>query len=243
VSISVSLLLQGPISSAKTPEVHFMPQEGNDTINQKVLTSRLFADYLDCPMKCFLRATGAPVGENILAVAKEKRSESYGREAIIQRFGESNAVLDRKIRTQCFEARVQIVQPLRPKATSPMLIHFVPTNKVTRNDKLGATFNAMVLSKSQRGEINLVRLVHGHHWTILSAKASTLFVCRARSYQICASRKKANRANVDNTRFPQLAVRRKENCGTENSLESCDKPSILFTAFVHSERVEHLRAS
>lgn len=129
------------------------------------------------------------------------------------------------------------------KATSPMLIHFVPTNKVTRNDKLGATFNAMVLSKSQRGEINLVRLVHGHHWTILSAKASTLFVCRARSYQICASRKKANRANVDNTRFPQLAVRRKENCGTENSLESCDKPSILFTAFVHSERVEHLRAS
>ena len=123
-------------------------------------------------MKCFLRATGAPAGENIVAVAKEKLSESYAREAVIQRFGESNAVLDRTLRTQCFEARVHIVQPLRPKASS--LIHFVPTNKVTRNDKLLATFNAMVLSKSQRGEINSTRIVHGDHWTMLSVKAPTL---------------------------------------------------------------------
>jgi CRISPR/Cas system-associated exonuclease Cas4 (RecB family) len=159
---------------AQNAEVHFMPTEGNEMVDQRVLSSRLFADYLDCPMKCFLRATGAPTGENIVAVAKEKRSESYAREAIIQRFGESSAIIDRKIRTEYFEARVRIVQPLRPKASSPMLTHFVPTNKVTRNDKLAATFNAMVLSKSQRREINFVRIVHGDHCTILSAKAPTL---------------------------------------------------------------------
>jgi predicted RecB family nuclease len=151
-----------------------MPQERNDTINPKLVTSRLFADYLECPMKCFLRATGAPGGENIIAAAKEKRTESYRREAIIQRFGGSNAVLDRMIRSQCFEARVHIVQPLRPKASSPTLIHFVPTNKVTRNDKLLATFNAMVLLKCQRGEIDSARIVHGAHWTMCSVKTPTL---------------------------------------------------------------------
>ena len=46
-------------------------------MNQKVVTSRLFGDYLDCPMKCFLRAAGEPVTENFVTAAMERRSASH----------------------------------------------------------------------------------------------------------------------------------------------------------------------
>ena len=49
--------------------------------------------------------------------------------------------------------------------------------------------------------------------------------------------------HVDNAGPIKQTVGCEENRGTENSLEGSDEPSILFTAFVHSERVEHLRAA
>jgi hypothetical protein len=48
---------------------------------------------------------------------------------------------------------------------------------------------------------------------------------------------------MDNSRLAQLRIRCKENCGTEDPLERSNQPSIFFTAFVHSERLEHFGAT
>src|SRR5438128_3862090 len=124
--------------------MHSKHMNGKDS--PTLVTTRLFADYLACPMKCFLRSSGESVADNPFSLWMDERIEAYKQGAEGKQFSGSKMTLDRVARAQNLEARLATVQ--RVKGLHPTIpVHFVLANKLSRNDRLVAAFNALVLSK------------------------------------------------------------------------------------------------
>ncbi len=122
-----------------------------------MVTSDLFKAYLACPTKCFLRHTGAADTVNTFATWLAQRDESYRRDAINMLSGDWELVLDKVVRSENLEAMIHAVQTVRAdkkRHTKIVPLHFVPSNKVSRTDRLLAVFNAFVLSKSHSFQID-----------------------------------------------------------------------------------------
>jgi predicted RecB family nuclease len=162
---------------------------------KKVITSELFEAYLACPTKCFLRFTGEVVTGNAFATWNDTRSESYrvdGTRRLTVEYPHVFVSTDRRdwknaswrfahvagVSTQNLEANLHAVQRIPPegarKAPQLVPIRFVPTNKLSRSDKLMAGFDALVLSKAFDIKVNVANIIHGSHWRTLKLKTNTL---------------------------------------------------------------------
>ena len=125
----------------------------------KLVTSQLFAAYLACPTKCYLLAIGEVAIGNDYIDWDERRNESYRLDGVQRLMAEDHRkfdvglpnsknwkhalwdfVLDVVVRTQNCEARLHAVERISVEGTNPpsqfIPIRFVPTNKLTRSDKL-----------------------------------------------------------------------------------------------------------
>ena len=132
-----------------------------------LVTTRLFADYLACPMKCFPRSKGESVADNPFSVWIINGSNPTGKGAEVKRFSGSKITLDRLVRAQNLEAQLATIQ--RVKGFHPTIpIYFVPANKLSRSDRLVAAFNALVLSKVESKQIDSAKTIHGDECSSVS---------------------------------------------------------------------------
>jgi hypothetical protein len=87
-------------SSRLPPNAHHIEET---TPVEITITSRLFKDYLDCPTKCFLRASQQEATENSYANWGETRNASYRRETVerlIAEFSSENVAADLAVSKQ-----------------------------------------------------------------------------------------------------------------------------------------------
>jgi predicted RecB family nuclease len=178
--------MKGRIYAAK-----FLPQRQE----KKAITSELFEAYIACPTKCFLRFTGEVVTGNTFAAWNDTRSESYrvdGTRRLMAEYPDVFVSTERRdwknaswrfaraagISAQNLGANLHAVQRIPPKGArkAPQLvpIRFVPTNKLTRSDKLMAGFDALVLSKAFDIKVDVANIIHGSQWRTLKLKTNTL---------------------------------------------------------------------
>jgi predicted RecB family nuclease len=162
------------------------------------ITSKLFEAYLRCPTKCFLAAQGEAGRGNTYTDWLQVREESYRREGIMRLRGgaaeeggdivlpctegtpsaNGRFTADSVVRAHNLESRPHIVERVPPKNRGRPVrlipIRFVPTNKITRHDKLLLAFDGVVLSEMLRCEIGPGRIIHGDDQLIVTVKLSPL---------------------------------------------------------------------
>jgi predicted RecB family nuclease len=161
------------------------------------ITSRLFETYLACPTKCFLRSIGEAEKGNAFTSWAEMRTEAYRLEGAKRltaghslefdtshpepshwRNAQWDFALNRVVRAQSLEASIHVVQriPAHGKDNSLQFvpIRLVPTNKLSRADKLMAGFDALVLSKALALPVGMARIIHGDKWSTFRLKPDTL---------------------------------------------------------------------
>src|SRR5262245_16484727 len=123
-----------------------------------MVTSQLFAAFLACPTKCFLRSIGQSATENTFTTWKEARDESYRREGFRRLSAELPPALERisverrtlknagwqlafgqVVRAQNLEASIHVVQriPVGEISKPPKIIRirFVPINKWSKPNR------------------------------------------------------------------------------------------------------------
>jgi predicted RecB family nuclease len=160
-----------------------------DTANRSnaIVTAGLFEAYLKCPTKCFLRSVGDMPGENEFAVWYRTEAAGYTERcvaALVTKFDPREVApsgfavnqnsfrsaswsiaVDCLARTERLESRIAAVERIpaetrgRPREIVPA--RFVSANKITREDKLLAAFDAYVLSEAADVKIAGSRLIHG----------------------------------------------------------------------------------
>lgn len=149
------------------------------------ITSSLFEAFLDCPIKCFLRAqgekdTGNPYAEWVkerhgtnTAVAVRHLQSSIKPQQCVD--GASTEELKRHrtwtfathvgISTDTVATRLHALQRNPGAFDSPSqqftLFRFVPGNKITRKDKLLLVFDALAVSTTSGRASLVVKLLHG----------------------------------------------------------------------------------
>src|SRR3954468_22548796 len=136
------------------------------------ITAELFEAYLECPTKCWLRARGGEAVGNAYAEWVRLQNESYCNEST-KRLLEGVPVNEREISPPTAEgpksvrwrlavdlmvhkhdlqSRLHAVERVpsegRGKPAQFIPIRFMFRNKVSRNDKLLLTFDAVVLSEA-----------------------------------------------------------------------------------------------
>jgi predicted RecB family nuclease len=143
-----------------------------------MVTSQLFEDYLACSTKCFLRYTGAVETENTFVTWLAQWHESYRRDAINKLSVDWELVLDQVVQAENFEATIPAIQTVRAdkkRGATVVPLHFVPSNKISRTNRLVAAFNAFALSKSSRIHIDFAKIIYGEKRSAFSIRASALF--------------------------------------------------------------------
>jgi predicted RecB family nuclease len=161
-------------------------------------TSHLFESFLDCPTKCFLRAH-AEVGSTDQYATWLNSYKSTYRNHSLQRLQENlpkDACLidppsEKELNsstwllavnvpacTQNLATQIQAIErvpsldPSKPGELIP--IRFVCFNKLSKNDRLLLTFDALVLSKVTGREITVGKIIHGDNHTTLKSKTANL---------------------------------------------------------------------
>jgi predicted RecB family nuclease len=161
------------------------------------ITQNLFQSFLECPTKCWLNFRGEPPTGNAYAEWLQKERKSYRAEAI-KRFQEGipkadsinsplqeslksgnwRIAMEVKLESKNLAAQIPILERKlsegRSKASQLVPISVVLNNKLTRNDKLLLSFDALVLSEMIGREINQGKIMHGDNYTILNVKTSGL---------------------------------------------------------------------
>lgn len=152
------------------------------------ITPDLFAAFLKCPTKCWLRAAGEPPGDNPYAEWVKTQNESYrvsqtGRLVAQYPEGETatspaaeNLKAAKWWLATCFSVRAEMdactvedelhaVERVpaegRGKAAQFIPIRFIFTNKLGRDDKLLLAFDALAFSKPLGREVTLGKINHG----------------------------------------------------------------------------------
>ena len=163
------------------------------------ITPDLFAAYLKCPTKCWLRSRGEAGGENEYADWVRTQNESYHRananrllesvpeheRVIAPPAGENpkttgwRLAMDLPAQTpdleSCLHAVERVPAESRGKPAQFIPIRFVFTNKLTKDDRLLVAFDALVLSEMLGREVTLGKIIHGDDHTTLKVKTATLF--------------------------------------------------------------------
>jgi predicted RecB family nuclease len=163
----------------------------------KLVTSRLFGSYLDCPTKCYLQSVGEEVTENDYTIWNQTRHEAYILDGIRRLkvadsltidAGESNPghwkdarwefAFNQVVRAQNCESHLHAVQRVQShkavRSSQFMPIRLVPDNKLSRSDKLIAGFEALTLAKALGAKVGIAKIIHGGARTTLRLKADSL---------------------------------------------------------------------
>jgi predicted RecB family nuclease len=162
------------------------------------ITADIFEAFLKCPTKCYLRSLGDVGTENAYADWLSIQNESCRREGVKcltartapgEHVGSPSATtnlklakwqfaIDYVVRSQNLESRLHAVERIpsggRSKAVQFIPIRFIPTNKISRDDKLLLAFDALVLSELLGHEVGIGRIIHGEDQAALKVKTSAL---------------------------------------------------------------------
>jgi predicted RecB family nuclease len=163
------------------------------------ITLDLFAAYLKCPTKCWLRSRSEASGENEYADWVRTENESYRREnaqRLLESLPENERVnapppaenfkttkwrLAVRLVAQthdmesCLHAVERVPSEGQGKRAQFIPIRFVFTNKLTKDDRLLVAFDALVLSEVLGREVPLGKIIHGDDHATLKVKATTQF--------------------------------------------------------------------
>jgi len=166
------------------------------------ISSDLFAAFLKCPTKCWLRAAGEPASGTAYAEWVKSQNECYHATEIERLLSETPkcevavspppeglktarwhlaANLAAHVRTSPYvlESEVHAVErePSEGRGRPPQLIpiRFIFTHKVGEDDKLLLAFDAFVLSKVTGRQISLGKIIHGDDHSALKVKTAALF--------------------------------------------------------------------
>ncbi len=163
----------------------------------KVVTSKLFEAYLDCPTKCYFLFIGEIATGNDFTIWDENLKKSYRLNGI-QRLvdiqpggiviGHSDPrnwkneswhfTLNHILQTGNIEATLHAVQRITlersTKSTTFVPIHFVRKNKLSRVDKLIAAFDALAISRALGSKIGTAMIIHGDKGSTFTVKANTM---------------------------------------------------------------------
>ena len=172
------------------------------------ITADLFEAYLKCPMKCWLRAkqtckaaTGNAYSEWVerqVAAHRSKGIESLF--ATISKTECAISVQKSALKTakwwmaanifvnagkaeSCLHALERVPSEGRGKSVQFVPIRFIPTDKVTRDDKLMLGFDALVFSDSLGRKIVSGKLIHGSGFAVSQVKMPALFPLVRRKMQ------------------------------------------------------------
>ena len=165
------------------------------------ITPAVFEAYLNCPTKCWLRATGEAATGNTYAEWVQAQNASYREigtarllaaspqdevarspdmeniKAATWRLASSLAVLA-EMDSCAVESELHAVERVpsggRGNAAQFIPIRFVFTNKLGKDDKLLLTFDAVALSKALKREVSLGKIIHGDNYATLKVKTSAL---------------------------------------------------------------------
>ena len=168
-----------------------MKKELNHTISQA-----LFEDYLNCPTKCFLRASGEKFQPNFYANWLGNQNEIYRKEAakrLIAGHQQENVIINptdtAQINTSAWRLAINIdmrwhnieanlhAAELIPARTANSVDHIIPirfifANKLSRIDRLLLAFDALALSKTNHNHIDTGKIIHGDNHTVSKIKIS-----------------------------------------------------------------------
>jgi predicted RecB family nuclease len=159
-----------------------------------IVSSQLFEAYLKCSTKCWLLSRAEQTAGNIYAEWACAQNEAYCEDGLKQSLAfnpESDRVIappisknprdavwrlaiDMHLQTNDLESRLQAVERVPPKARG-RTAQFIPyrfafANKLTKEDKLLVTFDALLLSEAVRREVTLGKIVHGDNHVTLKVK-------------------------------------------------------------------------
>ncbi len=161
------------------------------------ITPDLFAAYLKCPTKCWLRQTGEPASGNVYAEWVRDRDEAArvdGTKRLIAEATEGSVAhqppteslktatwrlaTDVVVRTENSETRIAAVERVlsegRGRAAQFVPVRFVWRNKLNRDDKLLLAFDAMELSETLGRDVPVGKIIHGDDSAVLNVKLAPL---------------------------------------------------------------------
>ena len=162
------------------------------------ITADIFEAFLNCPTKCYLRSLGEVGKGNAYADWLRIQNESARREGVKclaarttpgefvcnpptatnLKVAEWQFATECAVRSQNMESRLHAVERIpaggRSKTVQFLPIRFIPTNKISRNDKLLLAFDALVLSELLGHEVGIGKITHGDDQATLKVKTSAL---------------------------------------------------------------------
>jgi predicted RecB family nuclease len=162
------------------------------------ITNEIFAAYLKCPTKCFLRAHGEMGSGNEYADWVRNESESYRVEGLRRMTsgippgdcvtGVGATENFKTVKWQCavdfpacaqnLESRIHTLERIpsegRGRAAQFIPIRFIFTNKLGKDDKLLVAFDALVLSEMSGWAVTLAKIIHGDDHSTLKVKTAGL---------------------------------------------------------------------
>ena len=166
------------------------------------ITPDLFAAYLKCPTKCYLRAHGEAPSGNTYAEWVRNQNESY-RTAGVARLKERvpsedwagsltdppdlkavkwRIAVDFPAQTENLESRLHALERApsegRGKPAQFIPVRFIFTNKMTKDNTLLVAFDALVLSEILGRDITLGKTIHGDGYSSLAPIPYGLSVLR-----------------------------------------------------------------
>jgi len=167
------------------------------------ITAPLFEAALKCSTKCFLRSLGETGEGNAYADWVRTQAESYRGmgikrliadtaydELIVRAPGSENLNMaewrlaaDAMASAQNLESSLHAVERVPSKASGHLAqfipIRFVPTNRLTRDDKLLVAFDTLVLAEMWDREIDFGKIIHGDNYSTLKVR-TLLFTSEVR---------------------------------------------------------------
>ena len=162
------------------------------------ITASLFEAGIKCLTKCFLRSIGEQGAGNAYADWVKTKSDSYHRAGIkrlIAGAGHDECVsglaatenlktaqwrlaVDVEAHVRNLESSIHAVERIQSQksrqASKIIPIKFIFTNKLTSDDKMLLSFDALVLSEMLGRAISLSRIIHGDTHTTLKVKITVL---------------------------------------------------------------------
>ena len=163
------------------------------------ITSDLFAAHLKCPTKCWLRAHGEVGSGNEYAEWVRTQNESYRREGAMRLLNVASGeecilapsamdnpkaakwrlAVDLPAQTENLESLLHAVERVPPegrgKPAQFIPVRFVFRNKLTKDDKLLVSFDALVLSEMIGREVRVGKIIHGDDHAVHKVKTATQF--------------------------------------------------------------------
>jgi predicted RecB family nuclease len=161
------------------------------------ITPHLFAAYLKCPTKCWLRSTGESASGNVYAGWVRDRDEASREKGIKRLIAEApegsvaheppteslktatwRLATDVVVRTENSETRIAVVERValegRGKAAQFVPVRFVWRNKLHRDDMLLLAFDSLALSETLGREVPTGKILHGDDQATFKVKLPVL---------------------------------------------------------------------